>query len=115
MNISTKKRITVFIGHYGSGKTEIALNFTKLLNEQYEKVMILDLDVINPFFRTKDMEFELEGLGVKVIAPRFANTQIELPSISPRIYSAFDQKEFRVVMDAGGDDVGALALSLIHI
>lgn len=106
----TDKRITVFVGHYGTGKTEVALNYTKLLKKLYDKVMILDMDVINPFYRTKDMQYQLEELGVKVIAPRFANTQIELPSISPMVYSAFDQKDYRVVIDCGGDDQGSLAL-----
>ena len=72
--------------------------------------MILDMDVINPFYRTKDMQYQLEELGVSVIAPRFANTQIELPSISPAVYGAFDQKDYRVVIDCGGDDQGSLAL-----
>ena len=106
----TDKRITVFVGHYGTGKTEVALNYTKLLKEKYDKVMILDMDVINPFYRTKDMQTEFEELGIKVIAPRFANTQIELPSISPMVYSAFDQKDYHVVIDCGGDDQGSLAL-----
>lgn len=111
--LDTKKRITVFVGHYGSGKTEVAINFTRHLISIFEKVMILDMDVINPFFRTKDMQDELKELGVEVIAPRFANTQIELPSISPEVYSAFNKKEFKVVIDAGGDDQGALALGTL--
>lgn len=97
--------IYIITGHYGSGKTEVALNLAMSLKNP----IIIDLDIVNPFFRTKDAQEKLAGLGIKLISPEFANTNIDMPSLPSDIYSAL-QSENDVVIDVGGDDDGAIAL-----
>ena len=105
------KRITIFAGHYGSGKTTAAVAYAKKLREQHEKVMIVDIDLINPYYRTKDAQEELDALGIQVVTPTYANTNIETPSIPAGVMAAFSQKDTYVVFDAAGDDDGAVVLS----
>ena len=103
-------RITLFSGHYGSGKTTGAVAYAKKIKNENNKVMIVDIDLVNPYFRTKDAEAELERLGIKVISPTYANTNVEAPSIPPEIMAAFSQKDHEVVFDVGGDDDGGVVL-----
>ncbi len=105
------KRINIFTGHFGSGKTEVAINFALKLSTLGNKTAIVDFDIVNPFFRTKDAALELEKRGILVIAPRYANTNVDVPALPPEINSLFEKKEYRVVFDVGGDDVGARVLS----
>ena len=105
------KRITIFSGHYGSGKTTAAVAYAKKLREQHEKVMIVDIDLINPYYRTKDAQEELDALGITVVSPTYANTNIETPSLPAGVMAAFSQKDTYVVFDAAGDDDGAVVLS----
>jgi hypothetical protein len=102
------KKITVLYGNYGSGKTELALNIALKLREEHDNVMLIDFDIVNPYFRSSEHASMLEGKGIRVIAPQFANTQIDLPTLPPDIYSAF--KGGYAVFDCGGDSVGATAL-----
>ncbi len=104
------KRITVFLGYYGSGKTEIAVNYALKLKEQGKDVVIIDFDIVNPYFRTKDAEEILLANNIKLIAPENANTNIENPSLPPEIYSVFDNKDIYVVFDVGGGEDGAIPL-----
>lgn len=104
------KRINIFTGHFGSGKTEIAINFAFYLKKYYNKVAIVDLDIVNPYFRTKDAEKILQEKGIKVIAPLFANTNLDIPALPGEITAVFHDKEYMVVFDVGGDDDGATAL-----
>lgn len=108
VKIDFKKRIVV-VGHYGSGKTEFALNLAFKLKEMGEKVTIVDLDIVNPYFRTKDAEKELTESGIDIIAPVYANTNVDVPALPPNIYAAFE-KEGYVIFDVGGDDDGATVL-----
>lgn len=104
------KRVTLFAGHYGSGKTNLAVNFAlKLKNEGY-KVRIADLDIVNPYFRTKDSADVLNKAGIELISPAFANTNVDLPALPSQAYSLVQQKDSYAVMDIGGDDRGAYAL-----
>ncbi|MBQ7792702.1 MAG: ATP-binding protein [Clostridia bacterium] len=109
------KRITIFAGHYGSGKTTAAVAYAKKLREQHEKVMIVDIDLINPYYRTKDAQDELDALGIRVISPTYANTNIETPSVPAEMMAAFSQKDTYVVFDAAGDDDGAVVLSRFFV
>lgn len=109
------KRMTVFAGHYGSGKTTAAVAYAKKLREQHEKVMIVDIDLINPYYRTKDAQDELDALGITVISPTYANTNIETPSVPAQVMAAFSQKDTYVVFDAAGDDDGAVVLSRFFV
>ncbi len=106
----TSKRITMFVGYYGSGKTEIAINYALKLKESGKKVVIVDFDIVNPYFRTKDAEEVLTKHGIRVIAPAFANTNLENPGIPPEIYSIFTDKDTYAVFDVGGGEDGAIPL-----
>ncbi len=104
------KRITVIAGHYGSGKTNIAVNYALKLREEFEKVTLADLDIVNPYFRSKDSEKFLEEKGVHLISSEYANSNVDVPALPSEAYSILDNTETKAVIDVGGDDRGALAL-----
>ena len=104
------KRLTLFAGHYGSGKTNIAVNYALLLAGEGKKVCIGDLDIVNPYFRTKDSAAVLEKAGVDLISPQFANTNVDLPALPAENYRLVTDKKIYGIMDIGGDDRGAYAL-----
>ena len=104
------KRLTLFAGHYGSGKTNIAVNYAMLLADEGKKVCIADLDIVNPYFRTKDSEKDLLEKGVTLISSRYANTNVDLPAIPAESYRLVQDKSCFGVIDIGGDDRGAFAL-----
>ncbi len=104
------KRLTLFAGHYGSGKTNIAVNFAKFLAGQGMNVCIADLDIVNPYFRTADSAKDLEQAGVTLISPQFANSNVDLPALPAEAYRLVEDKSIYGVMDIGGDDRGAYAL-----
>ncbi len=105
-----KKRITLFAGHYGSGKTNIAVNYALALKERRDMVMLADLDIVNPYYRAKDSARELEEKGIRVISSFFANSNVDLPALPQEIYAITDDRRWTCVLDVGGDDRGALAL-----
>ena len=104
------KRLTLFAGHYGSGKTNIAVNYALLLAKEHKKVCIADLDIVNPYFRTKDSSDVLEQAGVELISPKFANSNVDLPALPAESYKLVRDKSVYGIMDIGGDDRGAYAL-----
>ena len=104
------KRLTLFAGHYGSGKTNIAVNYAMLLADEGKNVCIADLDIVNPYFRTKDSEQELNEKGITLISPRYANTNVDLPALPAESYRLVQDKSVFGVVDIGGDDRGAYAL-----
>ena len=104
------KRITIFAGHYGSGKTNVAVNYAMFLKGKEDKVSIADLDIVNPYFRTKDSEALLNEKGIRLICSEYANSNVDLPSLPADAYAVIDDKEMFAVLDVGGDDRGALAL-----
>ena len=104
------KRLTLFAGHYGSGKTNIAVNYALRLASEGKPVCIADLDIVNPYFRTADSAKELAAAGVHLISPRFANTNVDLPALPAEAYRLVTDKHTYAVMDIGGDDRGAYAL-----
>ena len=104
------KRLTLFAGHYGSGKTNIAVNYALHLAAEGKKVCIGDLDIVNPYFRTKDSAAVLEKAGVELISPQFANTNVDLPALPAEAYRLVQDKQVFGIMDIGGDDRGAYAL-----
>lgn len=103
------RRFTVVTGHYGCGKTNLSINLALDLAEKYDEVTLVDLDIVNPYFRSSEYAPVLARAGVRVIAPTFAGTTLETPSLPAAIYSAFES-EGAVVFDVGGDDAGATAL-----
>ena len=104
------KRLTLFAGHYGSGKTNIAVNYAMLLADEGKKVCIADLDIVNPYFRTKDSESDLREKGITLISPQYANTNVDLPALPAESYRLVQDRSVYGVMDIGGDDRGAYAL-----
>ena len=104
------KRLTLFAGHYGSGKTNIAVNYALLLAGEGKDVVIADLDIVNPYFRTKDSAAVLEAAGVQLISPQFANSNVDLPALPAEAYRLVQDKSIYGIMDIGGDDRGAYAL-----
>ena len=104
------KRITLFAGHYGSGKTNIAVNYALLLAREGRRTAIADLDIVNPYFRTKDSAAELAAAGVSRISPQFANSNVDLPALPAEAYRLVEDRSLHAVMDIGGDDRGAYAL-----
>ena len=107
------RRITLFAGHYGSGKTNIALNFARRIRRDMPKaeVAVADLDIVNPYFRTKDSAADLAADGIDLVVSDFANSNVDFPAMPREIYPLVaPSSRTRVVMDVGGDDRGALAL-----
>ena len=108
------KRLTILCGHYGSGKTNIAVNMAFDLAAQRENVAIADLDIVNPYFRSKDSEDEFKARGIRLICSDFASSNVDLPSMPADLYSITDDKSMSVVLDIGGDDRGAYALGRLR-
>lgn len=105
------KRITIFAGHYGSGKTNIAVNYALKVKEATGgKVSLADLDIVNPYYRAKDSTDILAAKGIKLISSEFANSNVDLPAMPSEAYAIIDDKETYAVCDVGGDDRGAYAL-----
>ena len=108
--MKTGKRITLLSGHYGSGKTNVAVNLALTEKKNHARVSIADLDIVNPYFRSKDSSAELEAAGVRLICSEYANTNVDIPALPQEMYAVTDDKDLRVLIDGGGDDRGALAL-----
>lgn len=108
------KRIHIVVGHYGSGKTEFAINYALKLKETCEKVTIADLDIVNPYFRTNDAKKMLEQRGIRVLASPYAGSNVDIPALPPDVLRLFDSKDSAVVLDVGGDEDGAVVLGRFH-
>ena len=104
------KRLTLFAGHYGSGKTNIAVNYALHLANQGKKVCVADLDIVNPYFRTADSAAVFAKAGIALISPQFANSNVDLPALPAEAYRLVQDKSCYGIMDIGGDDRGAYAL-----
>lgn len=103
------KKAIVITGHYGSGKTNIAVNLAVELASAGERVCIIDLDIVNPYFRTADFAEEFEKRGIYMVAPQYANTNLDIPSLGFDMGALLHGYD-RVIVDVGGDDAGAIAL-----
>lgn len=106
----SNKRITILSGHYGSGKTNVAVNLAVALKKKKEKVALADLDIVNPYFRSKDSIKTFEENDIRFICSEYANSNVDIPALPQDIYAVTDDKSMTVVVDVGGDDRGALAL-----
>ncbi|WP_099204385.1 nucleotide-binding protein [Scatolibacter rhodanostii] len=100
----------IICGHYGSGKTNLTINLALEAASQGKSVTVLDMDIVNPYFRTSDYNHFMAQHGVHTIEPVFANTTLDTPSLPPQMYAAFDKPGEEVFVDVGGDDVGIKAL-----
>lgn len=103
--IDSVKRITIVTGHYGSGKTNFAVNLAVDLSREGKQVVLVDLDIVNPYFRSADFKERLTAMGIEMICPIYANTNLDIPALGADIYSVFYQNDSRyVIFDVGGDD-----------
>lgn len=109
-----EKRIRIITGHYGSGKTEFAVNYTFALAATGKKTAIVDLDIVNPYFRSREIEPKFKEKDIRVIASSIKGLGADIPALSPEINAAFHDKSYQVVIDLGGDKVGARALGRYH-
>ncbi len=105
-----EKRFFVFLGNFGSGKTELALDFSKRFAAAGKKTTLVDLDIINPYFRASERALAMKQAGIELITPRYAMSNVEIITIDPRIYSAFVDNGGVAIFDVGGDNVGARAM-----
>jgi len=108
------KRIILLSGHYGSGKTNIAVNLAFMLKQKHDRVTIADVDIVNPYFRTSDSRRELEENGIRLICSEFAGSNVDLPALPAEMYSIIDDPGQTAIIDVGGDDRGALALGRLR-
>ena len=104
------KRLTILCGHYGSGKTNVAVNIAAELKKSREIVTVADLDIVNPYFRTKDSAAYFEEQGIRLICSAYANSNVDIPALPQEMYALTDDRSMTAVLDIGGDDRGALVL-----
>ncbi|MCL2774779.1 MAG: hypothetical protein FWD71_15745 [Oscillospiraceae bacterium] len=110
--LSTKK-IIIVCGHFGVGKSNISVNLSVKLKELTGYIYTLvDLDIVNPYFRSADNIKDLQEYGIDFIVPQFANTNVDIPAVPAAIYSIFANDKKRAVIDVGGDDNGAVVLGM---
>jgi hypothetical protein len=104
------RRITIITGYFGSGKTEIAINLALEETFKYDKVAINDLDVVNPYFRSRDLAELFKLYSIELISPKGRLLQTDLPIVSGEFYGVLHDPDYRIIIDAGGDKEGALVL-----
>ena len=104
------KRLTILCGHYGSGKTNVAVNIATELKKTRDTVTVADLDIVNPYFRTKDSAAYFEQQGIRLICSAYANSNVDIPALPQEMYALTDDRSMTAVLDIGGDDRGALVL-----
>lgn len=108
------KRIRIIVGHYGSGKTEFSINYAVKLSQKKKKVALVDLDVVNLYFRSREKAEELKKLGIRVIGSSVRGSAVDIPAISAEIYSPIQDESYDTVLDVGGDPAGARTLGMYN-
>lgn len=108
LNMNFKKLI-IITGHYGSGKTNISVNLALKAAKTGLKCTVIDLDIVNPYFRTADFERLFAENGITLKAPMYANSNLDIPALNISVKSILDNSDC-VIIDVGGDDEGAKAL-----
>lgn len=104
------RKVTVITGHYGSGKTNISVNLAVEAAQRREKVTVVDLDIVNPYFRTADFKELFESSGIELITPAYANTNLDIPALNFDLERIASDDDMHLLIDVGGDDDGAVAL-----
>jgi hypothetical protein len=105
------KPIVLFVGNYGSGKSEVSVNFSLAMARRGLRVRLADLDLVNPYFRSREAKEALEARGVSVVLPPPAFRHADLPILTPEVKGLLQRPDGLAVLDVGGDDVGATVLS----
>lgn len=115
-SIFDSKRLNIFIGAYGSGKSEISVNCAAGIKRRNRdaKVLLADLDIVNPFYRSADAASKLQELDIRIISPSYANSNVDVPALPGEVYSIFDDESYVGVFDIGGEDMGANVLGSMH-
>jgi hypothetical protein len=108
------RRVTLFVGAYGSGKSEISVNFAGWLAESGHPTTLCDLDIINPYYRSADAGQLLEAAEIRLISPRFAGTNVDVPAVPAAVFSVFDDSSRMAVLDIGGEDLGARVVASLR-
>ncbi len=109
--VERDKRVRVITGHYGSGKTEFAVNYAVALAQAADKVALCDLDIVNPYFRSREQEEMLRKQGVEVLYSSLKGASIDIPALSAQVTGPLIDQSYDYVMDLGGNDVGVIALN----
>ena len=104
------KKFIIYAGNYGSGKTELSINTALKMAASNKRTILVDMDIVNPYFRSSEHEEMLTRQGIRVVKPCFANTMVDVPSLPAEIFTPFDSPIDHGIYDAGGDPVGAAAL-----
>ena len=104
--IENDRRVRIISGHYGSGKTEFAVNYAVKLAQLGEKPVLADIDIINPYFRSRERADELAKLGIKLIGSSINAPAIDVPAVTSEVYGVFDNRSIPAVIDVGGDRAG---------
>ncbi|MFJ7727947.1 hypothetical protein ACIQXV_17605 [Neobacillus sp. NPDC097160] len=110
LSLNEIKKITILSGHFGSGKTEIAINLVVAERRKHEKVAINDLDIVNPYFRSRDAAGIFQQHDIELLAPKNRLAAADLPIVSGEMYRVIHDHRYRLIVDAGGDKDGAMAL-----
>lgn len=105
------KRLVIVIGHYGSGKTEFAVNYAIKMKEIYDSVSIADLDIVNPYFRSREKRALFEEIGIKLFDSSIRNTAVDLPALPAELMGVIANQNVKSILDVGGDPVGARVLA----
>lgn len=104
-------RLSIVTGHYGTGKTEFAVNLALALAAEGNRVMLADLDIVNPYFRSRERKAMLEDAGIRLISSSQACTDADVPALPAELLTILENREIRGVLDIGGDPVGARVLA----
>lgn len=112
--MNNDKRIRIIIGHYGSGKTEFSINYAVKLAYVGKKVALVDLDVVNLYFRSREKADLLESKGIKIIGSSIKATGMDLPAVSGQAFTPLQDHSYEAILDVGGDPAGARALGRFH-
>lgn len=113
IQVLQEPKYLVLTGNYGSGKTELALNLSVHFSRQYQTTLV-DLDIVNPYFRSGEKSEEMRRAGIRMLMPTYAMTTVDIPALPAEIQSVFEVPTDRVVFDVGGDDTGAAALGRFY-
>lgn len=104
------KSLLILVGHYGSGKTNLAVNLALDAKKNGRQVAVADMDIVNPYFRTADFDALFASHGIETVNPPFARSNVDLPTITAQIDGLLARPDLTVILDIGGDDAGAAIL-----
>ena len=107
--VTNLKRIVVIVGHYGSGKTNLAVNLALDIKKKTKDVVLVDLDIVNPYFRSADFQTLMEKHGIEMITPTYAKSNLDIPALTGQLDAAICTQK-HLIIDVGGDDAGACLL-----